>query len=79
MRAMGFSPLLWACSAVAITTAEADGSSYYLQTLEGQRMAISGVNLDEEVVKMMNYQRLFQFSAQFVSTVNGLLDNLLQI
>ena len=35
--------------------AAADGADTYAATLEGQQTSISGVNLDEEAVKMIEY------------------------
>jgi flagellar hook-associated protein 1 FlgK len=42
-------------------------------------MAISGVNIDEEAVKMLEYQRTYQASAKVISTVNELLETLLKM
>ncbi len=45
--------------------------------LENQRERISGVNLDEEAVNMIQFQRMFQASARFVSVIDDLLDTLI--
>jgi len=60
-------------------SAAADGFRSFQQTLEGQHMAISGVNIDEEAVKMLEYQRTYQASAKVISTVNELLETLLNM
>jgi len=65
--------------AASVARAVADGFRVYQQTIEGQHLAITGVNLDEEVIKMMSYQRMFQASARFVSTISDLLDVLVNI
>jgi flagellar hook-associated protein 1 FlgK len=59
--------------------AAAEGFRYFQQTLEGQHLAISGVNLDEEAVRMIEYQRAFQASARVIATVNELLQTLLNL
>ena len=59
--------------------AAAEGFRYFQQTLEGQHMAISGVNLDEEAVRMIEYQRVFQASAKVIATVHELLQTLLNL
>ncbi len=56
----------------AITRAVASGSRVFEETLRGQKLAISGVSLDEEAVKMMAYQRSFQASARYIGTLNEL-------
>jgi len=39
-------------------------------------LAISGVNLDEEAVNMMSYQRAYQASARLIQVINQLLETL---
>ncbi len=56
----------------AITRAVASGSRVFEDTLRGQKMAISGVSLDEEAVKMMAYQRSFQASARYIGVLSEL-------
>ena len=57
--------------------AAADGFRHFQQALEGQLLAVTSVNLDEEAVKMILYQRAFQASAKVISTVNEMLETLL--
>jgi flagellar hook-associated protein 1 FlgK len=59
--------------------ASAEGFRVFKNTLEGQKLAVSGVNLDEEAVRMMAFQRTFQASARFISTVNELLGLLVNL
>ncbi|MEX2285678.1 MAG: flagellar hook-associated protein FlgK [Planctomycetaceae bacterium] len=47
--------------------------------LEADRISFSGVDPNEEVVNMIQYQRSFQAAAQYLSTVNEMLDDLFQI
>lgn len=63
----------------AVAKSVATGFRTFETTLQGQQLAISGVNLDEEAVTMMSYQRAFQASAKFISTINDLLELLTQI
>jgi flagellar hook-associated protein 1 FlgK len=60
-------------------SAAADGFRNFQQTLQGQHLAISGVNIDEEAVKMIEYQRAYQASAKVISTVNEMLQTLLNL
>jgi len=51
----------------------------YHQSLQAQRDSISGVNLDEETIMMMTYQRMFQANSRFVSIVDQMMSMLLSI
>lgn len=42
--------------------------------LQAQRSSVSGVSLDEEMVDLVKYQRAFQASAHLISTVDQMLD-----
>jgi flagellar hook-associated protein 1 FlgK len=56
-----------------------DGFQTFRATLEGQQLGISGVNVDEQAIKMLQFQRAFQASARLVSTINDLLDTLVNL
>ena len=56
-----------------------DGLKNFYKTLEGQHLAVSGVNLDEEAVKMLFYQRAFQASSRLIQTSSELLDVLVNL
>ncbi len=56
-----------------------DGLKNFYRTLEGQHLAVSGVNLDEEAVKMIFYQRAFQASSKVIQTSNEMLDVLVNL
>jgi flagellar hook-associated protein FlgK len=47
------------------------------QQLENQRERVSGVNIDEEAVKMLQFQRAYQASARFIGVVDSLMETLL--
>lgn len=46
-------------------------------SIENQRESLSGVNLDEEMIKMTQYQNSYSASAQFISVVQTMYDTLL--
>jgi flagellar hook-associated protein 1 FlgK len=50
-----------------------------LVQLQNQRDSFSGVNLDDEAVNIVRYQKAYEASARFVSTLNTLTEQLLQI
>jgi flagellar hook-associated protein 1 len=64
-------------AAAAKTTAEA--ASTIRQTLEAQRQALSGVSLDEEAINLIQQQRAFQSAAKLITTVNEMMNTLLQM
>jgi flagellar hook-associated protein 1 FlgK len=47
--------------------------------LESENLAITGVSLDEEAVRLITFQRGLQASARFVSVVNELLDEIINL
>ena len=58
----------------SVAKSVAEGFRTFEDTLRGEQLAISGVNLDEEAVNMIAFQRAFQASARLVSTINDLLN-----
>ncbi len=62
-----------------VANADAAGAEVFEMTLRGQRLATSGVNLDEEAIKMLAYQHSFTASARFIATVNELFGLLVGI
>ena len=57
----------------------AEGYRTFQQALSGQHLAVSGVSLDEEAIRMIAYQRTFQASARLVTTINEMLDILVKL
>lgn len=47
--------------------------------MENQREQLSGVNLDEELTKMIQYQRSYQSAARFISTADSVLETLINM
>src|SRR4029453_7399476 len=58
----------------AATRSATEGFRTFERTLEGQHLGISGVNLDEEAVRMITYQRAFQASARVIQAIGEMLD-----
>jgi flagellar hook-associated protein 1 len=56
-----------------------DGLENYSKVLEGKLLGISGVNLDEEAIKMIFYQRAFQASSRVIQASSELLDTLVNL
>jgi len=65
--------------ASTIAKSVAEGSRVFRENLSGQSLAISGVNIDEEAIKMLRYQRVFQASAKYISTLDELLSILVTL
>ncbi|QDU30848.1 Flagellar hook-associated protein 1 [Anatilimnocola aggregata] len=63
----------------SVTKSVAEGFRVFHGTLEGQLLAVQGVNIDEEAIKMIAYQRAFQASARVVSTISELLETLVNL
>lgn len=57
----------------------AEGFRSFHATLEGEHLGLSGVSLDEEAVNMMTFQRSYQASAKVISTIDELLDVLVNL
>lgn len=57
----------------------AEGTELVLQTLQAQREALSGVSLDEESINLIKQQRAFQGAARVISTVDELLQTVLNL
>jgi flagellar hook-associated protein 1 FlgK len=48
-----------------------------LQQLEQQRQSASGVNLDEEIVALTQYQRAYEAASHLVRVADEMLDTLI--
>jgi flagellar hook-associated protein 1 FlgK len=49
------------------------------QQIEAQQQAVSGVDPNEELVHMLQYQRSFQMASEYINVVNTTLNSLLQL
>ncbi len=64
---------------ISLQNSEADGLRDFYATLQSQHLAITGVNIDEESIKMITYQRAFQASSRVISTATEMLDILMNL
>ena len=64
-------------SALAQSVSTTD--STFQQTLGSQHLAVSGVNIDEEAVNLIQYQATYQAAAKYISTLANLLNILVQL
>lgn len=55
-----------------------DVSSSIAASLETERTAVSGVNLDEEAAKLLQYQQAYQASAKMIQIAQSIFDTLIQ-
>ncbi len=57
----------------------AQAAKVVADSLQSQRDAVSAVSVDEESINLINYQRVYQGAARFISVVNDLTSSLLSI
>jgi len=62
-----------------VTHAAAEGARTFEQTLRGQKLAVSGVSIDEEAIRMIQYQKSFQAAARYIGVLNELFDTLVKL
>jgi flagellar hook-associated protein 1 FlgK len=63
----------------SVARAAAEGATSFALALRGQKLAISGVNLDEEAVRMIGYQRAYQAAAKYIAVLSDLFEILVSI
>jgi flagellar hook-associated protein 1 FlgK len=63
----------------ATARTDADAASAVYETLQGQREAVSGVSLDEEAIKLIQFQRAYQGSARVVQAADEMLQTLINL
>jgi flagellar hook-associated protein 1 FlgK len=63
----------------SVSQSLAEGFRVFEGTLDGQNQAVSGVSIDEEAVKMITLQRIYQASARYIQTCSELLDLLVNL
>lgn len=62
-----------------VARAMAEGARIFEQTLRGQKLATSGVAVDEETIRLMAYQRSFQASARYIKVLEELLATIVSL
>ncbi len=63
----------------AIAVSEGNIRGEVVQQIENLRDSVSGVSLDEEAASMMRFQRAYEASARFFTTINETLDVLMNL
>jgi flagellar hook-associated protein 1 FlgK len=63
----------------ASTSNSREVEGYLMQSLEMRREQVSGVNIDEELVKMIEFEQNFQAASRYIQVVNDIHNDLLQI
>jgi len=53
--------------------------AFALQQLMGRQNEVMGVNLDEEIASLIQYQHTYQASARYLTTINTMLETLLNM
>ena len=66
-------------SQTAAAKTNAQATLTVMNTLQAQRESLSGVSLDEEAVNLMKQQRAFQGAAKLVTTVNDMMQTVLDM
>lgn len=56
-----------------------DGLGVFESTLANEFQSISGVNIDEEAIDMISLQRIYQATARVISTIQEMLDTLVNL
>ena len=63
----------------AIAKSVADGARVFEISLRGQKLSTSGVNLDEEAVRMIAHQRAYQAAAKYIAALAELFELLVRL
>lgn len=66
-------------TAGASANERAESAETVLLSLAAQRESISGVNLDEEAISLVKYERAFQGAARFISVVDQMIGELVAL
>jgi len=64
---------------ISLQQSATEGLRSFHATLQGQHLAITGVNIDEEAIKMITYQRAFQASSRVIATATEMLELLVTL
>ncbi len=63
----------------SVAQSNSTSAQSFYSSLQAQQQSISGVNIDEETVTMLQYQQSYQATAKYISTINNLLTSLVQL
>ncbi|MGI9470802.1 MAG: flagellar hook-associated protein FlgK [Rubripirellula sp.] len=64
---------------IALQDNATEGLRNFYGTLQSQHLAITGVNIDEESIRMIAYQRAFQASSRVIATASEMLELLVSL
>ncbi len=64
---------------ISLQQSATEGLRNFHATLQSKHLAITGVNIDEESIKMIAYQRAFQASSRVISTAAEMLEILVNL
>lgn len=64
---------------VSLHKSATEGLRNFHATLESRHLAITGVNIDEESIKLISYQRAFQASSRVIATASEMLEILVSL
>ncbi len=64
---------------ISLTTAQLDDQRTVQKMMESQRESVMGVSVDEEIANLVVYQRAFQASAKLLTTMDGLMRDILNL
>ena len=64
---------------ISLQSSTSEGLRNFYATLQSQHLAISGVNIDEESIKLISYQRAFQASSRVIATASEMLELLVNL
>lgn len=64
---------------ISLQQSSTEGLRNFYDTLQSQHLAITGVNIDEESIKMISYQRAFQASSRVIATAAEMLELLVSL
>ena len=64
---------------ISLQNSAADGLNNFYATLQSEHLAITGVNIDEESINLITYQRAFQASSRVIATASEMLDLLVNL
>ena len=64
---------------LALTTSQLNDQRTVQKMIEKQRESVMGVSVDEEIANLVIYQRAFQASAKLLTTMDGLMKDVLNM
>ena len=62
---------------VSVSSQQLQYRTVEAESLANQRQSMSGVNIDEELIEMIKFQRAYEASAKVITTTNQMLDSLM--